>query len=177
MDFKVKGLFVENFNRSRVMATSEQLLELDKNELDELFAEGETPTVDEMEGETRGIVLAGRGTLRTGVGREIANLPLLPWKGKKIEGGQGVNRFGYGPLSQQGFEFNTRISESLQGWGTVLVFDYDVASNPPGVKRVRDDLKKIDDGLYLGTSNLEIGGTHRFLLYFALEKTEKKIDV
>ncbi|MFB6283314.1 MAG: hypothetical protein ABEK59_05180 [Halobacteria archaeon] len=159
------------------MVNSSELLEMDKAELDELFAEGETPTLEEIEGDTDGTVLAGRGGLRTEIGREIANLPTLPWQGKSIEGGEGTNRFGYGPLSQQGFEFDTRITESLRGWGSVLVFDYDVPENPPGIRRIRDDLKKVDEGVFLGTSNIEVAGNHRFLLYFVLEQKEKKIEV
>ncbi len=51
----------------------------------------------------------------------------------------------------------------------VLIFDYDTAENPPGIRRIRDDLKEVDDGLFLGTSNVRIGDGFRFLTYFALD--------
>jgi len=52
-----------------------------------------------------------------------------------------------------------------------LIFDYDQPQNPPGIRRIRDYLKEIDRGLFLGTSNIELAGGYRFILYFALEET------
>ena len=157
------------------MLTADDLVDKSKDELDDLFLGGDTPDKDALDGETRGRVLAGRGPLRAEAVREIVNTPLLPWKGKSIDHGLGANRFGYGPLERQGFEFETRMEPSLvpEDSDDVLIFDYDQPENPPGVRRIRDDLKEIDDGLFLGTSNVEVGDGYRFLIYFALERTDR----
>lgn len=156
------------------MLTGDDLVNMSKDELDELFFEGETPDENALEGETEGRVLAGRGPLQAGAVREAVNTPLLPWKGKHVERGTGANRFGYGPLEHHGFEFETRIEPSLLPEDDeVLIFDYDQPENPPGVRRIRDDLKEVDDGLFLGTSNVEVGDSYRFMTYFSLERTDR----
>lgn len=157
------------------MLTADELVDLSKTELDGLFIDGETPDEGSLDGETRGRVLAGRGPLSAESVREAVNTPLLPWKGKHIERGFGANRFGYGPLERHGFEFETRVVPSVHpdDDSDVLVFDYDQPGNPTGIRRVRDDLKEVDDGLFLGTSNVEVGGEFRFLTYFALERLDR----
>jgi hypothetical protein len=156
------------------MLTADDLVNRSKEELDELFLSGETPDEGALDGETRGRVLAGRGPLSAESVREAVNTPLLPWKGKSIERGVGANRFGYGPLERQGFEFETRIAPSLlPDDDDVLIFDYDQPENPPGVRRIRDDLKEVDDGLFLGTSNAKLGGGYSFVTYFALERKDR----
>lgn len=157
------------------MLTADDLVDKSRSELDELFLGGDTPEEGALDGETRGRVLAGRGPLRAETVREAVNTPLTPWKGKHIERGLGANRFGYGPLERQGFEFETRIAVSLspEDEDDVLVFDYDQPENPQGVRRIRDDLKEIDDGLFLGTSNAKFGGGYSFVIYFALERTDR----
>jgi hypothetical protein len=157
------------------MLTADDLVNKTKEELDELFLGGETPAEGALDGETEGHVLAGRGPLSAEAVREAVNTPLLPWKGKHIERGLGNNRFGYGPLERGGFEFETRILPSVhpEDDDEVLIFDYDQPENPPGVRRVRDDMKEVDDGLFLGTSNVEVGDEFRFMTYFALERTDR----
>jgi len=160
------------------MLRIDDLVSMSKSELDDLFREGETPKPGALDGQTRGHVLAGRGLLRVEPLRQAVNGPYLPWKGKGIEEGQGWNRFGYGSLEHQGFEFETRIAPSLlPDDNDVLIFGYDQPENPPGIRRIRDDLKEIDRGLFLGTSNIEVGGGYRFMLYFALEETVGDLDL
>jgi len=160
------------------MVTADDLVEKSKSELDELFLEAETPEEGALDGETEGRVLAGRGLLRVGPVRDAVNTPFLPWKGKHIERGLGSNRFGYGPLERHGFEFETEILPSLvpEDDDDVVVFDYDQPENPPGIRRIRDDLKEVEDGLFLGTSNIEVGDGYRFLIYFALEQVDSAAE-
>jgi len=156
------------------MLTGDELVNMSKEELDELFLEGDTPDENALEGETEGRVLAGRGPLRAAAVREAVNTPLLPWKGKHVERGTGANRFGYGALEHHGFGFETRIAPSLiADDNEALIFDYDQPENPPGVRSIRDDLKEVDDGLFLGTSNVEVGDGYRFMTYFSLERTDR----
>lgn len=151
------------------MVELDELVEMSRDELDHLFREGDTPEMDGLEGVSEGRVLAGRGALRAEPVRRIVNNPLLPWKGKHVEGRHGSNRFEVGPLERKGFEFDMYVTESLNDEDDdVLIFDYDTPENPPGIRRIRDDLKEVDDGLFLGTSNVRVGDGYRFLTYFAL---------
>lgn len=152
------------------MVDLDELVEMSKDELDRLFAEGDTPAIDGLEGVSEGRVLAGRGALRAEPVRRLVNNPFLPWKGKHVDGRHGSNRFEVGPLERKGFEFDMYVTESLVNpEDDVLIFDYDTPENPPGIRRIRDDLVEVDDGLFLGTSNVRVGDGYRFLIYFALE--------
>ncbi|MFP4633052.1 MAG: hypothetical protein ACLFMT_06430 [Halobacteriales archaeon] len=155
------------------MARADSLIPDDRAELDRLFERGDTPEIDALEGDTVGRVLAGRGLLGITPLRRGVNGPHLPWRGKRVRGTEGCNRFGYGPLEREGFGFKIRHAPSLADpEKTVLIFDYDVPDNPAPVRRIRDDLVEIEDGLYLGTSNLRVGDDYRFLTYFTLEHPE-----
>ncbi len=155
------------------MVELDDLVKMSKPELDQLFLEGDTPDADGLEGISEGRVLAGRGALRVEPVRQLVNNPVLPWKGKHVEGQHGSNRFELGPLERKGFEFDMYVTRSLvDGDDDVLIFDYDTPENPPGIRRIRDDLKEVDDGLFLGTSNVRAGSEYRFLTYFALDVNE-----
>ena len=159
------------------MLTVDDLVSKSKSELDELFRDGETPDEDAVEGVTRGRVLAGRGPLRLGAARDVINNPLLPWKGKVFERGGGKNRIEVGPIKRQEFEFDTYTAPPLHDDGDdVLVLDYDLPENPPGIRQVVDELREIDTGLYLGTSNITVGD-ETFMFYFGLEEAAGEVDV
>ncbi len=159
------------------MVELDELVNMSKAELDALFREGETPDPEGLEGVSEGRVLAGRGVLRAEPVRELVNNPLLPWKGKHVEGRHGSNRFEVGPLERKGFEFDMYVTRSLVDEDDeVLIFDYDTPENPPGIRRIRDDLKEVDDGLFLGTSNVRVGDGYRFLIYFALEAGDTEAE-
>lgn len=154
--------------------TLDSLLDLSKEELDDLFFNGETPTIAEISGPTEGRVLAGMPPLQWPQLIHVINNPLLPWKGKAFEpidefSGKGKNRLEIGPVKQLVFHFNTHIIPSLVGAGDVFSLDYDQPGNPWFIRQIRDDLKKIGDNLYLGTANFKVKDGYRFVLYFALQ--------
>ncbi len=155
------------------MTSLDELVEKSKSELDELFREGTVPDEDEVQGATTGRVLAGRGALRLEPVRQVVNNPLLPWKGKKVDGYRGSNRFEVGPIDHTLFEFETYVDDSISDDGEVLVLDYDQPENPPGIRQIRDELRKVDDDLYLGTANVDVGTGHQFTIYFGLSTAEE----
>ncbi|MBF0224590.1 MAG: hypothetical protein HQK76_03960 [Desulfobacterales bacterium] len=146
-----------------------------KYELDELFLNGETPTIEEIKGLTNGRVLAGILPLANKYIRYIINLPfILPWKGKFFDPitkdmGKGKNRIEYGLLKIKLFNFETNIIDPLVGDNKVFSLNYDLSGNPWFIRQIRDDMKKISKKLYLGTANFKWRGEHKFVLYFALE--------
>ena len=57
----------------------------------------------------------------------------------------------------------------IEGDNDVFSLNYDQQGNPWFIRQIRDDLKKIDEGLFLGTANFRTKSGYKFILYFALE--------
>jgi hypothetical protein len=150
------------------------LINRSTEELDELFLLATTPTIEEIHGATAGRVLSGELFLKEQAGRFFINLPWMPWKGKIFEPlsktrGKGINRMEGGPLKGKLFHFETSIIDPLVGDDQVFTLNYDLRGNPWFIRQIRDDVKKLRDGLFLGTANMKWKGEHIFVLYFALE--------
>lgn len=54
------------------------------------------------------------------------------------------------------------------------LFDYDVAQNGSTWSRLRDTVRKVSDGNFLGKIYLWVWGKYRFVGYFSLTKQEPK---
>ncbi|MFP4632150.1 MAG: hypothetical protein ACLFMT_01775 [Halobacteriales archaeon] len=154
---------------------TEYLRQSDESELNDVYKNARCPEISELEGRYLGTVLGGRVfplTLKEGVG--LLNGDWMPWAGKKIhpideEESRGCNWYEIGPFERNGFEFVGRLRPSTYGPGRAYVLDYDLPDNPDVVQGVRDELKQVDDELYLGRTYMRFRGEHRFLFYFALE--------
>lgn len=146
-----------------------------KQELESLFLSGQTPSMEEIQGPTRGKVLSGIAHLQNPLGVYLTNIPFLPWKGKQFDlvnknEGKGINLIELWPTKQTMFHFETAIVNSLiDGDNDVFSLNYDLPGNPWFIRQIRDDLKKIDDGLFLGTANFRTKEGYKLILYFALE--------
>ncbi|MBF0349934.1 MAG: hypothetical protein HQM11_02830 [SAR324 cluster bacterium] len=152
----------------------DDLISQDKSTLDQWFLAGETPTIGEINGITNGRVLSGITVLESDVVRTLVNRSWLPWQGKTFfpindEAGKGVNRLKVGPVKRDKFEFTTTIIPALVGDKPVFSLNYDHPHNPWYIRPIRDDLKKLKDGLFLGTANVRLREEYHFVLYFALE--------
>lgn len=147
----------------------DRLDEMTMEELDEVFRKASTPTIGELDGPTEGRPLAGR--------IPADRLPWMPWKGKVFEPvsdseGRGSNRIEsnlFDLIKLRLFEFRTRIVDPMFGDDRVVLLDYDLDDNPALIRRVRDELKRVRDGLFLGRAYLRKQGQPRFVLYFALQ--------
>jgi hypothetical protein len=150
-----------------------------KKELEILFLSGQTPSIEEIKGPTRGKVLSGIAHLQHPMGVYLTNVPFLPWKGKQFETispteGRGINLVELWPTKQTMFHFETAIVKSLiDGDNDVFSLNYDLPGNPWFIRKIRDDLKKIDEGLFLGTANFRTKSGYRLALYFALETEQR----
>lgn len=143
---------------------------LSVEELDELFLLATTPTIRELDGATDGVALAGK--------IPADRLPWNPWKGKVFESlsdreGRGKNRIESTFIDLfkfELFEFRTSIVPPLAGDDDVVMLNYDLDGNPSLIRKIRDDLKKLKEGLFLGSANLrQDDGSYNFALYFALQ--------
>ena len=150
------------------------LVKLNRRELDVMFLSGQTPTMDELHGMVNGSVLAGRLALNTRLVRMFLNLGWLPWRGKIFETdgsseGSGINRFKIGPFRFLRYRCETRITGPLLGGTDVFCLNYNLSGNPWFIRRLRDDIRKIDSGVFLGTASFRMFGQHRFTIYFLLQ--------
>jgi len=125
-------------------------------------------------------------------GRWISRL-WMPWMGKRFDAATstGVNRMvpgarlpmrilwpGHEPRpadeadALEAFPFRTRVEPGALDPGTsVLVIDYDFDENPALlIRRIRDELVQIEDGLYLGKVLMRRGDAYHRIGFFSLRR-------
>lgn len=110
------------------------------------------------------------------------------WRGKRLGPGAGTNVVTPGgrlllravapsqPLEAtpdgnlEGFTFAVRVGSGLvDPHVDVMALDYDIDSNPsPFLRRLRDELVHIEDGLYLGKILYLVGEAYRPVGFFSL---------
>lgn len=156
----------------------DELARLSEDALAGLYAAGRCPAVPELTGAHRGRLLAWHGApgpVAAGI-RALARSPLFPWTGKSFQHrdgafGRGDNRIFGGRHGLAAFE--TRAGISRAGDFDAVQLDYDRPGNPPGLRRVVDELREIGPGLWLGQAWLRLGadGPARLVLWFGLERS------
>ncbi len=156
--------------------TSEDLQAASEDELDAVYRDATTPEVEDLEGRYHGSVVSGRVfPLDTEAALRVVNTEWMPWGGKKFypvdeDESRGCNWYRLGPVERNGYSFVGRVTPAIYGRSEAYVLDYDLPDNPGAVQNVRDELKKVRDGLYLGRTYLRMRGEHRFVMYFVLEE-------
>jgi hypothetical protein len=142
-----------------------------------LFNEGKVPSFDEIEGDTFGSFLALNP--KAGWWRKAALVitfanPLARWKGKRFvtpfdgeKKGEGTNLF-RNRFFPQRFGINISIEKSLFDQKPCLVVTY--PHFPSSVFGLRDELRRIDDGVFLGQGHhrLPWGKEYSLQGYFLL---------
>ena len=149
----------------------DDLPKMRRRELDELYLLATTPELAEVKGVTNGRILDGVIPFNK-------YFSWIPWKGKVFEPltattGKGINRMEVGRIKKKWFKFATSIIPPLAGNNNVLTLDYSNQGNIWPIRLVRDDLKKLHDGLFLGAVYLKSKKGYKFTLYFALELAEQ----
>ncbi len=157
------------------LRTFDDLLGLTPEELEVAYRDAATPAPTAFDGEYDGILLGGR---IVGLGGafpvKFVNRPILPWKGKVFSdssagGGSGGNRIVVGPLRRHLLPFRTQVGPSRFGEIPALHVDYDIPANPSWFRKLMfDELKQLDDDLFLGIGGIRIAGKDRFLFSWAL---------
>ncbi|MBK6518348.1 MAG: hypothetical protein IPG04_30520 [Polyangiaceae bacterium] len=131
-----------------------------------------------LEGRPKGRMLTVRG-LATGrpyeALRRFAGHGAFPWGGKSFfkvdaERGRGINRVRLGGARFEWYPFDTRLDVSLLDGRPTLLLDYDKPENPFFIRRIRDELRAIAPGLFLGPAMWrDDRGGAAFVLWFALD--------
>src|SRR5262249_48057603 len=135
--------------------------------LDELYGRAAVPAPEAFAGDMRGLLLAwpaapgALGRALQAFGRSV------PWRGKSFVPGEGVNRLFADRMKL--FQFSTSIGPSRTGSGQAFLLDYDRPENPFFIRAIKDELRELRPGLYLGQGWLVVGGRARLMLYFALQ--------
>jgi hypothetical protein len=151
------------------------LLDLRCDELQRLYVGARAPRIDEVAGDLHGRMLAWPSLeTRPGVAaaiRSFAGSRAFPWRGKSfhprsLDEGEGINRVVRDRLRL--FRFETFIGPSRAGDFDALQLDYDLRGNPPVIRSIKDEIRELEPGLWLGQAWLKTKKREILWLYFAL---------
>jgi hypothetical protein len=159
----------------RTLLALDRLLDLPVPELERMYENAKTPTIPEVHGDLRGRMLAWpvleqRSGLQ-GFFRAFAGSKAFPWRGKSFRvndaaKGEGINRIIKDRWKL--FRFDTFIGKSRQGDFDALQLDYDLPGNPPIIKSIKDEIRTIEPGVWLGQAWFVTERTKFLWLYFGL---------
>ena len=146
-------------------------------ELDALYRAGKRPFgLSDLDGDAIGAMLAWR-TPATGplawLLRSFGASTAFPWDGKTFqsqtsETGEGINRVFGDRKPSRWFRFATRIEPSRAGAFDAFQLDYDNPGNPFFIRAIKDEIRRVAPGLYLGQAYLLTKKRARLVLYFGL---------
>lgn len=153
------------------MASLDLLENCSFEQLNELYAEGEKPASDVLDGDFTGGVPAVSSESILGILSKptslLSNFGILPWSGKSFSASEktGHNRI-LDRLDVASFE--VKEGRSLYDGSSCLVLDYSIDENPFIFDYIRDEVREIDDGVLLG--QMYFTPRSELVLYFSLER-------
>ena len=159
-------------------ATLDALAALDATALRSLYEAASTPTVADLDGDLVGRMLAFEGLRRGWLARALRAFAAwrhFPWRGKSFttldrDTGAGINRvFGDG-RPRRWFRFATCIGASRAGAFSAFQLDYDHPGNPFYIRAIKDEVRQLRPGLFLGQAYLVTRRRTRLVLYFGLAR-------
>jgi hypothetical protein len=151
----------------------DDLLALDVPALEALYKSARVPRVGDVQGPLRGRMLAvlGMPAALAGPVRAFAGSSVFPWRGKSFtprdaDHGDGANRLVSDRF--EAFRFATYVAPSRGGAFDAMQIDYDNPGNPFFIRAIKDEIRELRPGLWLGQAYAEIGGKPHLALYFGL---------
>jgi hypothetical protein len=154
----------------------DDLLALGADDLLALYRGAAVPRLDDVRGDLHGRMLAvpalPRPLARLSCG--LASSDHFPWRGKTFtplspDRGEGINRVILDRF--RFFRFETSIGPSRAGAFDAIQLDYDNPGNPFFIRAIKDEIRELRPGLYLGQAWLEVKQRDPVLaLYFGLER-------
>jgi hypothetical protein len=155
--------------------TLDDLASRDCDGLLALYRQAVTPPVDRLVGDLRGRMLAvpGVGGWLFAVLRAFAGWRFFPWRGKSFQPrsaarGDGINRVFSDRRPRRWFRFETFLAPSRAGDFDAFQLDYDNHDNPFFIRAIKDEVREVAPGLYLGQAYVVLFGKPRLALYFGL---------
>lgn len=153
--------------------TLDDLLQFDADTLGELYRGARVPRIPDVHGALRGRMLAVVGlppALAAPI-RAFASSGAFPWRGKSFsplgaDRGEGINRVFSDRFSI--YKFRTFVGRSRAGAFDAIQLDYDLPSNPFFIRAIKDEIRELRPGLWLGQAWLVTRSSQRLVLYFGL---------
>ena len=154
----------------------DDLAAMDVAALTALYRAGRMPaSMAALDGNPRCRMLAVRGLDHGGPAgalRRFAASSAFPWAGKSFasEGadrGRGINRVRLAG-ERRWFPFQTLVEPSAIDGKPCIFLDYKQPENPRPIQMIRDELREVAPGLFLGPAMLDTGNAPpRLVLWFA----------
>lgn len=142
-----------------------------------LYSGARTPVLRDMDGHLTGRMLAVSALPRWmfGLLRWFAGWRRFPWRGKSFQAGpggrgEGINRVFGDRNPRRWFRFDTFVAPSRAGAFEAVQLDYNNPGNPGFIRAIKDEVREVAPGLYLGLAYLMWRGRPRLMLYFGLHK-------
>jgi hypothetical protein len=158
--------------------TLDDLAAMDVAALEALYRRGTVPaSLEALDGSPVCRMLAVRGLDRGGsfgAIRRFAASGVFPWAGKSFaassaEAGTGINRVRLGG-TRRWFPFHTRVEPSAIDGEACILLDYDLPENPKPIRMIRDELREVAPGLFLGPAMLDTKKSDpKLVLFFACD--------
>ena len=150
-------------------------LALDVDTLAALYAGARVPNLADVRGDLRGRMLATTvlGGRAASAVRAFASSSAFPWRGKSFMPkdalrGDGINRVVRDRWHL--YRFETFIARSRAGDFDALQLDYDNRDNPFFIRPIKDEIRELSPGLWLGQAYLQLPRAAHLVLYFALAR-------
>lgn len=157
--------------------TLDDLAKIDPDGLMALYKSARTPRLEDLDGKLVGRMLAVPRLQQPNVKRfldRFARSGLFPWQGKTFshetaEHGHGVNRL----LGERvtWFRFHTSVGPSHAGDFDAVNLDYGQDGNPPLVRRVKDEVREVAPGLWLGLAYLRMRDGDHLGCFFGITRS------
>jgi hypothetical protein len=150
------------------------LLACDAGTLRRLYRGAQLPRLADVRGDLRGRMLAlapnAPGLLQR-VGHTLASTDWFPWRGKSFtplgdDRGGGINRVVSDRFRL--YRFTTFVGPSLEDGRDAIQLDYDHKENPFFIRVIKDEIRELAPGLWLGQAWLNVGDSPKLALYFGL---------
>lgn len=163
----------QDFTPTCVGPSLSELLRLSTGTLCAMYRDATVPAIADLRGDLKGRMLAveGLGAPLAGMVRRFAASDAFPWRGKSFaptspERGEGKNRVFDDRF--QLFRFETFVGPSRAGAFDAVQLDYDLPENPFFIRAIKDEIRQVEPGLYLGQAYLQVGTDPKLVLYFGL---------
>jgi hypothetical protein len=152
------------------------LLDLEPPVLQKLYEGARVPRLPDVKGALRGRMLAWpvAGPKTNAVLLSLARWNRFPWRGKSFFPqtelrGEGINRVFSDRIAL--FRFETFVAKSRAGDFEAVQLDYDLRDNPFFIRAIKDEIRELERGLWLGQAYLHARGKDTLVLYFGLTQT------
>jgi len=164
---------------SRPHLSLDTLASLKHDELDALYRNATvSTTMHAADGKLIGRMLTVKG-LPGGIAKSLrawAASPSFVWEGKTFQAhsetrGEGHNRvFIPRALGRQNlFPFATSFGPSAIDGKPTLILDYDLRANPSYIRKIHDEIREVQPGLFLGPAMWKTAKAKVHVLWFALD--------